>query len=423
MIQIKPVIDHHSICNYCTYPVYNSKIIWQGIHVCVHTICEQCNKEYIEDLSVGHATYLPYKVELSEYTLIGDEKAKKWLGEPLKKSLQTPNLDSGIVVKIKKKSESKKVVILNCIDYLYGHSLLKLLNAQREHEEKRDFALIVIVQKALEWMVPDFVAEVWTVNIPFNNARNYYPSLNETITTELERFDQVYVSHAYSHPSKFNIEKFTCISSYRYEPTAQQRITFIWREDRFWINNYYVSKAVQKYPNLKKFTKPILYYQYWRVIRLFKMLKTTFPNHLFTVAGLGDTGKFPGWIDDCRVKSFNKDTENLTCQIYSQSQIVIGVHGSNMLLPSAQAGMTLDLMPMDRWGNYAQDILFQEDNNKMATYKYRFVPLELKTSIISKIVIQQLIKYSHYSMQMKEDLTQYNTSILGEKKEVKSNFN
>lgn len=109
MIQIKPVIDHHSTCNYCTHPVYNSKIIWQGIHVCVHTICEQCNKEYIEDLGVGHATYLPYKVELSGYVLTGDEKAKKWLGEPFRKSLQNPILDSEITFKIKKKMKVKRL--------------------------------------------------------------------------------------------------------------------------------------------------------------------------------------------------------------------------------------------------------------------------------------------------------------------------
>lgn len=403
MIQIKPVIDHHSICNYCTHPVYNSKIIWQGIHVCVHTICEQCNKEYIEDLGVGHATYLPYKVELSGYVLTGDEKAKKWLGEPFRKSLQNPILDSEITFKIKKKNESKKVIILNCIDYLYGHSLLKLLNAQREHEDNHDLALIVVVQKALEWMVPEFVAEVWTVNIPFKHARNYYPSLNEAITNELERFDQVYVSHAYSHPSKFNIENFTGVSCYRHEATAQPRISFIWREDRFWINNYYISKAVQKYPNLGNFTKPILYYQSWKVIRLFKILRKSFPDHVFTVVGLGDTGKFPGWIDDCRVRNFNKDTESLTCQIYSQSEIVIGIHGSNMLIPSAHAGMTLDLMPMDRWGNYAQDILFQEFNNRMASYKYRFVPIGIKIKAVADITKFQMRGYNHFSIQMNED--------------------
>lgn len=403
MIQIKPVIDHHAICNYCSRPVYNNKILWQGIHVCVHTICEQCNKENIEDLSVGHATYLPYKVDLSGYVLTGNEKARKWLGEPFRKSLQNPTPDTKIAVKIKGNCDHKKVIILNCIDYLYGHSLLKLLNAQREFENNPDFALIVIVQKALEWMVPDFVSEIWTVNISFSNARNYYPSLNESITNELERFDQVYVSHAYSHPSKFNIEQFTGVSSYRYEATVKQRISFIWREDRFWITNYYVSKAVQKYPNLKKFTKPILYYQYWKVIRLFKMLRKSFPDHLFTVVGLGDTGNFPGWIDDCRVTSFDKETEISTCEIYSQSQVVIGIHGSNMLLPSAQAGMTLDLMPMDRWGNYAQDILFQELNNRMASFKYRFVPLEVKVRIISNIIKHQLNSYNHYSIQMNEE--------------------
>jgi len=47
------------------------------------------------------------------------------------------------------------------------------------------------------------------------------------------------------------------------------------------------------------------------------------------------------------------------------------VHGSNMLLPSAHAGMTIDLMPDDRWGNFAQDISYQEDDVRMGSYRYR----------------------------------------------------
>lgn len=44
----------------------------------------------------------------------------------------------------------------------------------------------------------------------------------------------------------------------------------------------------------------------------------------------------------------------------------MGVHGSNMLLPSAHARATLVLMPRKRWGNFIQDILFQEPNPRLA---------------------------------------------------------
>lgn len=404
MLKIKPSIETTSCCEICKSEVVNERILWQGIHVCVVTRCRNCQTECIEDLSVGHATYSPYKVILPDYQIIGDPKALKWLGQPFKNSLQSPSADIEININVQKNQQTSRVVIINCIDYLYGHSLLKLLNAQRERDENEDLGIIVITQKALEWMVPEFVAEVWTVNIPFNKARNYYPLLDEKIGRELERFDEVYISPAYSHPDKFNIENFTKVPKYNVEDSEQPRVTFVWRDDRLWNNNYYISKVMQKYPSVRRYLKPLLYVQKRKVIRLFKKVKKNCPHYKFTVAGLGLTGKFPDWISDERVNAFNKDNEVQTCRVYSESRVVIGVHGSNMLLPSAHAGMTIDLMPMDRWGNFAQDILFQESNNRLTSYKYRLIPIETRLPILAKIITYQITGYQHYSLQMTEGI-------------------
>lgn len=404
MLQIKPLIEHESFCENCKNRVQNKKIMWQGIHVCVFTYCNFCSAEYIEDLKVGHATYCPYKIRLPENELVGDVGAVKWLGLPFRQSLQSPSDDIEVKLSVRRSGDSKRVVIINCIDYLYGHSLLKLLNAQREYKNSKGLDVVVIVQTALEWVVPDFVAEVWTVNIPFKKARNYYPSLNKAIEKELERFDEVYVSYAYSHPSRFEIENFTGVSRYDSKQVVNPKITFIWREDRLWMKNYLISKAMQKYPKIKPFMKPLLHLQKWKVIRLFKMLKNSCPpGYTFTVAGLGKNGKFKDWIQDERVAVFDKESERRTCQVYSESEIVIGVHGSNMLLPSAHARMTLDLMPQDRWGNFAQDLLFQEPNNRLSSFKYRLLPIETKLSILSKIIKFQINGYEHFSVQMMED--------------------
>ncbi len=404
MLKIKPSIEFASCCELCKSEVTNERILWQGIHVSVITRCRNCQSECIEDLSVGHATYSPYKVILPDYQIIGDPKALKWLGQPFKNSLQAPSEDIEINIDIKKNRQASRVIIINCIDYLYGHSLLKLLNAEREKDEHDDLGIVVITQKALEWMVPEFVSEVWTVNIPFSKARNYYPLLDKKINKELERFEEIYVSHAYSHPDRFNIENFTRIAKYNPEHSAAPRVTFVWRDDRLWSNNYYISKVMQKYPSVRRYLKPLLYIQKRKVIRLFKRVRSSCPQHKFTVAGLGKTGKFPDWISDERVKSFNKDNEVQTCRVYSESRVVIGVHGSNMLLPSAHAGMTIDLMPMDRWGNFAQDILFQESNNRLTSYKYRLIPIETRLPILAKIITYQITGYQHYSHQMTEGI-------------------
>ena len=52
-----------------------------------------------------------------------------------------------------------------------------------------------------------------------------------------------------------------------------------------------------------------------------------------------------------------------------------------MLLPSAHAWATIDLMPNERWPNMAQDILYQAsgDDVRMTSWRYRFLPI--RTSI------------------------------------------
>ncbi len=48
-----------------------------------------------------------------------------------------------------------------------------------------------------------------------------------------------------------------------------------------------------------------------------------------------------------------------------------------MLLPSAHSGMSVSLMPSKRWGNYAEDILFNEKDVRLACFQKRIVPLNI----------------------------------------------
>lgn len=101
---------------------------------------------------------------------------------------------------IEKFSDSKDVVILNCIDQLYGHALLKLLNAERHLERHKNYGVVVLIQDFLRWLVPDGVAEIWTVKLPLSRAQHFYPTLHERIEQECRRFSTVSVSKTFSHP-------------------------------------------------------------------------------------------------------------------------------------------------------------------------------------------------------------------------------
>lgn len=387
MIQIYPTINQKLICPICKHETNPKKAVWQGIHVGVESNCEKCQANYYQDLKVGHSISKPCSVDLDNFELFCREDPKGWYSNPLKESLKSPN-NKQIEFKKEIYTNHEKVILLNCIDYLYGHSLLKLLNAERHLKDNPDFGLIIIVPKFMEWMVPKGIAEKWVFDIPLKEGQEYFVEFNNSIQNEIKRFSQVYVSKAFSHPNSFDITNFTGVEKHNFQKD-DFRITFIWREDRLWVNNLFFEKGINKL-GIEIFKNILITWQKRKIIHLFLKLRKTFPDAKYTVVGFGKYKHFPSWIDNQIVHSFDANVEKKLCQVYSESRIVIGIHGSNMLLPSAHSDMTIDLMPNDRWGNFAQDILYQEDNVRMSTYRYRYIPINEKVGVLNKIIIHMI---------------------------------
>jgi hypothetical protein len=396
MIEIKPNLQHRSNSPYSGKALKPVKVLWQGTHVCVVSESPE-GDEIIEELRIGHAAKTPYQIDLAKgATFSGDKYADELLAKPLLKSLQNPKLEQLEISQEIFKSY-QRVIVLNCIDYLYGHSLLKLLNAQRHLESNPELGVIVIVQKFLRWMVPDGVAEIWTVPISLKNGQDYYPSFAEFVEKQSQRFEEIYVSEAYSHPSKFDITKFTRVPKHSFDDRAAIKITFVWREDRLLVNNF-LFRVLRKL----KLLDIALAIQNWKVQQLFEKIRSKLPEAQFAVAGLGTKTQFPKWIEDYRVERFNEQTEKETCQIYSESRLVIGLHGSNMLLPSGLAGMTLDLIET-RWGNFAQDVLYQETNPRLASFRYRYLPSQVSADILANIAAQMIETQADFYFHMTAD--------------------
>jgi hypothetical protein len=397
MLAIKPYIQHKSICPYCKSTLGQKAVLWQGMHICVELYCSCCNVELIEDLRVGHSVFHPLQIDLSRNIIFGEVTRKAWLGEPLLQSLKEPQAESVEITREVFKS-CDRVIILNCIDSLYGHCLLKLLNAQKHLDQNPEYGLVVIVQSFLRWMIPVGVAEIWTLKISLRKGSQYFPSFHRFALQESRRFKEIYVSAANSHPSQFHITRFTQVPLHDFHK-AQYRITFIWREDRLWLSSL-LAKVLIKL-NLSSLALKL---QNQKVCRLFKNLRKSYPNAVFTIAGLGQKFHTPGWIEDFRVAEFDEFTERKLCHVYADSRLVVGVHGSNMLLPSGHAGMTIDLMPPDRWGNFAQDILYHESDPRLASFRYRYLPLNTSVSTLAYIAYSMLAEYYQYQLQMTADL-------------------
>jgi hypothetical protein len=379
ILRIKPEVAIERTCSNCSKEVNSSQILWYGMHIFENFRCLNCDIEITRSLPVGH----------------GLSSSMSWLVDPPKNLTSKINHKS-LEIEVEALKVYEKVIILNCIDYMYGHCLLKLLNTQRHLEDHPHYGLVIIIQPFLRWMVPEGVAEVWTVDIPLREGIQYYSYFNQFVQAQLLRFTEVYLSEAYSHPSRFDITKFTGVEKHDFHQ-PDVLITFVWREDRLWCHPFLERRRTLKALRLYGV---ILRLQNLRIRQLFKQISLAIPEADFAVAGLGKKTFFPNWIKDARVEDFDDLTEKQTCQLYSDSRLVIGVHGSSMLLPSAHAGMTIDLMPKDRWGNFAQDIIYQENDPRLSSFKYRYLPITMNVSMITYIAKTMVMKYFEFQSSM-----------------------
>jgi hypothetical protein len=397
MIRIKPTIDHRSQCPNCAAALEPGEILWQGIHVCVRSTCKQCGHRIAGDLPVGHAIDGMYQVDLDTLRLVGPDERRVWFGEPLLQSLRSPKSDA-VPFRVVKFAEAANVVIVNCIDYLYGHSLLKLLNVERHLREAPELGVVVIVPAFLAWLIPDGVAEAWIADIPLSRAQNFYPDLDKKIRSECDRFETVFVSRALSHPRHFDLVRFTKISRHDFH-ADRRRVTYIWREDRTWESRPFAAAVLRRL----RLGKLLAWSQKRKVVSLFEQMRKSIPDAAFGVAGLGTSGRFPSWIEDHRVSKYSEEIERRHCELYAASRLVIGVHGSNMLLPSGLSGLTIDLMPEDRWGNFGQDILYQVSDSRMASFQYRFLPISVSVQTLAAIAVRQMLDYEEFARHMLMD--------------------
>lgn len=397
MVQLKPFVDSNIICLGDETRIPADDVCWQGIHVGTIRLDSDGRPHIFRDLPIGHSAHWIYAIDLQSKKISG-KPGVEWLAQPLFESLLNPSPEKIPVIR-EIVRPTKSVIILNCLDMMYGHCLLKLLNTSRHLEDNPERGLVVMIPSFLRWLVPNGVAEIWSVPLGLRAMKNYYPSIDRQIKSFCEDYDSIWLSEAFSHPSRFQIEDYTRIRPHDFSK-EEDLVTFIWREDRLWLPHY-PAKKLRK-AGLQSWA---VSWQKQKVVKLFREIRKHFPETRFAVAGLGTTGCFPNWIDDNRTNNFDEDSEKQNAQLYADSRIVIGVHGSNMLLPSGLAGMTIDLMPDDKWQCLPEDILFREADPRMATFRYRFLPATSQPTIVAQTAISMLQQFRTIPLFLSEDLS------------------
>lgn len=400
MIQLQPFPDANFNCPYDNQKLQVLGWYIPGMRNLAVLQCPDCKKEYYGDLLSGQALYTPLLLE-KKNGRVYDSFNVKWFAEWLEQSYNKRS-DEPLRFTEEINQQIKQPVLLNCLDTLYGHSLLKLLNAQYYLDKHPNLDLIVLIPRIFRWMVPDGVAAIWTVDLPLKCGNEWNDWLGSEIHKRLKNYNECFLSVAYSHPhpKSFSIERFTGITPFPidewYERIKKPTVTFIWREDRHWVGEGF-STPINHLIRRFLFNNLI---QRRKIVSLATHLRKELPNLDFSVVGLGESGSFPTWISDLRTANVDDEVEKAWCEQYASSHVVIGVHGSNMLLPSAHAGATIELLPQDRLGNILQDLLMKDVDCREAIYRYRIFPDSISVVTLSDIIYSLLKNYKSIMLDM-----------------------
>jgi len=412
MIQLKPSPGTNFICPECgSKNSVLTKVIVESIHILGDCTCSVCDLNFYQVLPIGHTVDDVLSIGKTNGRLYQPESHPSWLSDSVMKAHLGMRKDPVGIRKITYK-KCENVVILNTLDFLYGHTLLKLYNALYHLDHQKDLGLIIIIPKMFEWLIPEGCAEAWVVDLKLSDLAYGYESIQKFVSQEFERFQKIYLSKAYSHPDFTNVDvtRLTKVKPFDLATFSQQKptITFVLREDRLWFGSladYWLYRACRKLKTLSWGRRILSKRQNQLIKRTILEIRKKLPEANVYVVGLGSTGNFKGFAVDQRKIEVDPAVETLWCKIYSQSHVVVGVHGSNMLLPTALAAGCVEILPEDRYGNIIQDISVRYAD-RLQLFFYRFVDQYAGPKSVSSKVTAMIQDYDLYHKNMCRNLYQ-----------------
>jgi len=339
MIEIHPNLGNQYSCPVCHGPVELRDFIINGMRNLVDISCPACDRNFYADIPVGHGLFYPFTIDQESLEVF---QPLNPFGNVLRLNCRQKRPDD-VELKTIRHFERDEIVLLNCLDFAYGHCLFKLFNAQHYIDNYPELGCCVLVPRQLTHLVPEGVAEIWEVSVPIWEYRYWWVSLEEKIKSEITRRKKAYLALGYSHPhhTAFSLARFAKAAGGSDGDAGTPTIVFSYRTDRLWGAS---SKKQRK-----------------NIIRLHQLLRNAYPEMAFVLMGFSDRLRFPPEIVDRRVDSFDPEMEKSWLRLLQRTDCAIGVVGSHMLLPSGLAECAVDLLPEQFYSNILQDHLLRDD--------------------------------------------------------------
>jgi len=299
--------------------------------------CKSCRRRYLFDLPVGFGILYPFCLDRDSGEASGPERGA-WFRDRLIQAWKGRERDKAVALNIEVLAAKRQLVLCNCLDDVYGHVLFKLFGCARYLGQDRDVGVAVLIPENVRHLVPDGVAEVWTVSAPLKALTRWNTELHHKLSMAIAAKDRAWLGWCYPCPNPtVDISLFARSSPRPELPSGRPLVVFCSRGDRTWGR----SRRAQA-RNLKK---------------LSTLLRDRYAGAVLVVTGCEPSDQaVVGCLDDRNPKPDEKQ-ERRWIDVWASADLAIGVHGSNMLLPTALAKGAIVLLPEDKYLHMLQDCL------------------------------------------------------------------
>ena len=340
---LRPLPPRGGACPRDGEPLEVQRLRFGGWRSLIEGRCPACGHRYLQDLPTAHALVYPSTLDLDT-----GEAHGQWFETELREGWLAPDEDP-VALTVEVRRQVDDAVLLDCLEPVYGHALLRLLNAERHLGD----GLVVLVPAALTALVPRQAAEVWTLDEPLGRLRGRLSALEARIDEELDRFASVTLSPAFPHPhpSTFSLATFT--GDLEAERAGEPSVVLALRGERLWGR----SGRDQR----KRFARTV------------ELLRERMPELGAAAIGIAPAGSAPEGCLDLVSERPDVALERRWLALLRGADLALGVHGSNLLLPSGLARATLELLPEDRFDNHAQATLATDPDPLASLYRHRVI--------------------------------------------------
>ena len=394
-VQLTPRVVFSVACPGCKKPVDADDWQLPGMWLLGKFHCGSCSREFFHDLPYALGVLTPCYLD-AKTSAATPEFSGKWYAD-LTASAWKNRSDKNVQVTVERSNHGKKVCLVNCLYPWWGDAAGLLL---RVNQLKGGMDVIVLINPALRWLVPDDVGGVWVVDQELDANSSWNEALDTAIKAQIEKSGLEIFAPRTFQPAYLTQDELQAACKIKPFPRDEWNsrlqekpvVTFMWRDDRSWSHSPF--GKLLRGSDTKR--------QAANVASLANELRKRFPKMEFSVCGIGKTAHLPEWIKDMRVAAIGAGDNEAWAAQGASSHVLCGVTGSHLTIPGSLAGTYVELVPPQFWSNIMTCASVTTREPRETLFCNRFLPVATSPADLADIISAILLNYSYAAIAFKD---------------------